>query len=71
MATKNDITGDVIQTKGVSAEYRDNYDRIFGKKGGAKRDKIKISRIDIIGQNGGTGLHYIDADIGDTKNESD
>ena len=32
MATKNDITGDSIQTKATSDAYRDNYDRIFGKK---------------------------------------
>lgn len=32
MVAKNDITGDSIQTKGVSASYRDNYDLIFGKK---------------------------------------
>ena len=32
MAAKNDITGDSIQTRGVSDAYRDNYDLIFGKK---------------------------------------
>jgi len=32
MATKNDITGDSIVTKGTSEEYRDNYDNIFRKK---------------------------------------
>ena len=32
MAAKNDITGDSIQTRGVSNAYRDNYDMIFGKK---------------------------------------
>ena len=32
MATKNDITGDSIQTKGTSKDYRDNYDIIFRKK---------------------------------------
>lgn len=32
MATKNDITGDSIQTRATSDAYRDNYDRIFGKK---------------------------------------
>lgn len=30
MATKNDITGDSIQTKGFSKSYEDNYDDIFG-----------------------------------------
>lgn len=32
MATKNDITGDSIQTRGVSENYRNNYDLIWGKK---------------------------------------
>ena len=31
MTSKNDITGDTIQTKSVSAQYRDNYDSIFRK----------------------------------------
>ena len=32
MVARNDITGDAIQTKGVSDSYRNNYDLIFGKK---------------------------------------
>ena len=32
MAAKNDITGDSIQTRTVTDTYRDNYDKIFGKK---------------------------------------
>lgn len=32
MATKNDITGDSIQSRGVSEDYRNNYDLIFRKK---------------------------------------
>ncbi len=32
MVAKNDITGDSIQTKGVTDDYRKNYDTIFGKK---------------------------------------
>ncbi len=31
MVARNDITGDAIQTKGVSNSYRDNYDLIFKK----------------------------------------
>ena len=31
MATRNDITGDAIQTKVASKEYLDNYDLIFRK----------------------------------------
>jgi hypothetical protein len=32
VATKNDITGDSIKSKGLSQQGRDNWDRIFGKK---------------------------------------
>ena len=32
MATKNDITGDTLKTKPASDKYRENWDRIFGKK---------------------------------------
>ena len=31
MASKNDITGDTLQTKVPTNNYRDNYDKIFGK----------------------------------------
>lgn len=31
MVARNDITGDAIQTKGVTDSYRNNYDLIFGK----------------------------------------
>lgn len=31
MTAKNDITGDKLQTKAASEEYRNNYDLIFGK----------------------------------------
>lgn len=32
MATTNEITGDKLITKSTNDNYRDNYDRIFGKK---------------------------------------
>lgn len=32
MASKNDITGDTIQSKTLSKQGRDNWDKIFGKK---------------------------------------
>ena len=32
MATKNDITGDLLISKLNSQEFRDNFDRIFGEK---------------------------------------
>ena len=41
MATKNDITGDSIQTKTVSNAYRDNYDLIWGKKTPQQKDDAR------------------------------
>lgn len=32
MTAKNDITGDLIKSKTSSETYRDNWERIFGKK---------------------------------------
>lgn len=32
MVAKNDVTGDSIRSKVPSKEYKDNYDKIFGKK---------------------------------------
>lgn len=32
MATTNPITGDKLITKSTNDNYRDNYDKIFGKK---------------------------------------
>jgi hypothetical protein len=46
MVAKNDITGDSIQTKGVSNTYRDNYDLIFGKKGNMKTNNGGITSTD-------------------------
>jgi len=32
LVTKNDVTGDTIQSKALSKQGRDNWDNIFGKK---------------------------------------
>ena len=32
MATKNDVTGDTIQSRTNNKKYSDNWDKIFGKK---------------------------------------
>ena len=48
MATKNDITGDSIRTKGYSKAYADGWERIFGKK--KKKAKAK-SKKDVSGTN--------------------
>ena len=38
MATRNDITGDALVSRGASKAYLDNYDLIF-RKGNPKEDK--------------------------------
>lgn len=40
MATYNDITGDSLSSKGSTKEYRDNYNRIFGKKTKEKESTV-------------------------------
>ena len=57
MVSKNDITGDKIQTKGVlSKEGGDRFDAIFRKKPIVNSDdKWDEKRIDIIGSNGNIG----------------
>lgn len=32
MTTRNDITGDLLKTKGATGAYRDGWERIFGQK---------------------------------------
>lgn len=68
MASRNDVTGDLIKTKGVlSKQGEDNWDRIFGKKkqplneypdNGTDPDKWDEARIDVVGSNGNEGDHY-------------
>jgi len=41
MASKNDVTGDSIQTRISSESYRSNYDKIFSKKKTEEKDKEK------------------------------
>lgn len=50
MATKNDVTGDAIQTKLASDLYRQNWEKIFGKKKKKKKeDGQRASRKDVQG----------------------
>lgn len=51
MATKNDITGDLIKTK-LSDTYADNFDSIF------RNSDWDEKRMDVIGSNGNDGEHY-------------
>jgi hypothetical protein len=52
--SRNDITGDWIQSKPNSEQFEKNFELIFGKK----EKKKEESRIDVIGQNGNDGVHY-------------
>lgn len=45
MATTNEITGDSIQTKTNTEQYRDGWDRIFGKKN--KPETNEVPAVDI------------------------
>jgi hypothetical protein len=48
MATRNDITGDLIATRQITDTYRNNYDLIFGKK--KKQNDDAITTDDPTGQ---------------------
>jgi len=58
MVAKNNITGDLIQSKLNSKAFEDNFDRIFRK---VKEEAPELwteedeKRVDIIGQNGPVG----------------
>ena len=46
MATHNDITGDALVSRLANENYRNNYDRIFGKKKGndnAGQDQVEAA----------------------------
>ena len=59
MASKNDITGDVLQSRMNSKAFEENFDRIFRSHlKEHKETHEQLSRIDTIGQNGNEGLHY-------------
>jgi hypothetical protein len=59
MASKNDITNDLIQSRMNSKEFEENFDRIFRSHLKDHHETHeKLARIDTIGQNGNTGDHY-------------
>jgi DNA/RNA endonuclease YhcR with UshA esterase domain len=62
MVAKNDITGDSIQTKGVTDAYRDNYDIIFNKK--KKTDAEKFDEQVIMKE------EYYDQDLEEYKRQA-
>jgi hypothetical protein len=69
---RNEITGDLIRTKQKrSSDFDDRFDAIFGKRDFRNRKLTQQlneypedlewdeSRIDLIGKNGPSGLHYL------------
>ena len=44
MTSKNDITGDSLVSKSSTASYRDNFDRIFGKREVEEEDEPTCPR---------------------------
>jgi hypothetical protein len=69
---RNEITGDLIRTKQKrSSDFDDRFDAIFGKRDFRNRKITQQlneypedlewdeSRIDLIGANGPSGLHYL------------
>lgn len=69
MTSRNDITGDKIQSKLSSKQFEENFEKYFGKRktnGGyvppketkAEQEEWDEKRMDIVGQNGPTGAHY-------------
>jgi hypothetical protein len=49
MTARNDITGDSIATKGTTDAYRDNYDRIFGKKLEEVAERVATAFVKVAG----------------------
>lgn len=59
MTSRNDITGDKIQSRINNKHFEDNFDAIFRKdKTKAEQEEWDEKRMDIVGQNGPTGEHY-------------
>lgn len=63
MATHNDITGDALVSRQANENYRNNYDRIFGKKKEKQNvgeDKLATAdgtsvSVSVVSGTGGTG----------------
>ena len=50
MATVNDITGDVLQSRASNDNYRNNYDNIFKKRDEMEQQEREESRQDQQGE---------------------
>lgn len=55
MATRNDITGDALISRGASKAYLDNYDLIFRRKGNPEKEKENGSTTEQSTQRHGKG----------------
>jgi hypothetical protein len=63
MTARNDITGDAIASRGTTDNYRDNFDRIFGKK---KSNSVSIRLVGIH-----VGRSQLSEDIGPVESRAE
>lgn len=66
MTARNDITGDMIQTKGSTDAYRDGWDRIFGKKNKSWTSVVQENGDELIIEIPQEALDELGWKIGDT-----
>ena len=64
MSARNDITGDAIQSKALSKEGRENYDRIFRKIGKITIDESAIKKDILDGHGKVVGFVVFNESIG-------
>jgi len=55
MVAKNDVTGDAIQTRGVTDTYRNNYDAIFRKPKEHNDSDSELDKADNLPEQEATG----------------
>lgn len=74
MATHNDITGDALVSRQANENYRNNYDRIFGKKKekqnvgtSANGSAVSVSSVSSAGSTGTCGESGSDNSQGSTN----
>jgi len=58
MSTKNDITGDSIQTKIGGKDYADGWDRIFGKKKSSTWEHYCMAEATLLGVESGQECNW-------------
>jgi hypothetical protein len=77
MSSRNDITGDKLQSKLTTKAYEEGFDLIFGnkKKEKQKPEQLELDfdevRMDIIGQNGNIGYNTIEEVVSEDSDKKD